>query len=304
MSEDSVDCCVTSPPYWGLRDYGVAGQIGLEPTPEAFIEKMREVFAEVRRVLRPDGTCWVNIGDSYGGVAGGFQGKNGQRAGRRFTAKISFDKLSDNVKPKDLVGIPWMLAFALRADGWWLRSEIIWHKPNPMPESVTDRPVKAHEQIFLLTKSREYFYDADAIREPLAPKTHTSWGSVRTSDSHDPKIAAANWGKDVPRRAAKLDAKGNVMGASKRSVWTIPTRAFDGAHFATFPPEIVEPCILSGCRPGGLVLDPFTGAGTTGMVALRHGRRFIGIELNPEYSQMARDRIAADAPLLNTGPTT
>jgi site-specific DNA-methyltransferase (adenine-specific) len=261
LPAESVDCCVTSPPYFGLRDYGVAGQIGLEKTPDAFVASLVEVFREVRRVLKPEGTCWLNLGDSYAA--------------------------------KSLVGIPWRVAFALQADGWYLRSDIIWQKPNAMPSSVTDRPTTAHEYVFLLSKSRKYFYDADAIREPLADG----------SDAKCLRKSPRKWTAEtfnVARLSGNM-AKGeipcNPAGRNKRSVWTVATKPYKGAHFATFPPKLIEPCILAGSPRGGLVLDPFNGAGTTGVVALQHGRDYIGIELNPEYAQMARERIAGAAPL-------
>jgi len=274
LPAESVQVCVTSPPYFDLRDYGAEGQIGLEETPETFIEKLVAVFREVRRILRDDGTLWINMGDSY---ASGVPG----------------------MKPKDMIGIPWMLAFALRADGWFLRSEIIWHKPNPMPESVADRPTKAHEHLFLLSKSARYFYDADAIREPLAPKTLTTFGTEHRTKGGDDlgKVKADNWARSVPTRKPRLTEDGEHAGANKRTVWTVGTQPFKGAHFATFPPRLVEPCILAGSRPGDTVLDPFAGAGTTGLVADRLGRSFVGIEINEEYATMARERIRSDAPL-------
>lgn len=328
LPDESVQMCVTSPPYFGLRDYGVAGQMGLESSPEEFIAGMVEVFGEVRRVLREDGTLWLNIGDSYATNGGpGWQGKNGQRADRRFTgtrntvamreqARTAFD----GYKPKDLMGIPWMLAFALRADGWYLRQEIIWHKPNPMPESISDRCTKAHESIFLLAKSAKYFFNAKAIAEPASPNTH-SRGKVKMPDGWD--TGAGGHGSfhrngrqkgetrpvGVGPKSADEDSKvkGKVSfhagtvdvldERNKRSVWTIPTAPFKEAHFATFPPALVEPCILAGCPEGGTVLDPFFGAGTTGLVADRLRRDCIGIELNTEYAAIARKRIVGDSPL-------
>jgi site-specific DNA-methyltransferase (adenine-specific) len=283
IESDSVECCITSPPYWGLRDYGVAGQLGLEATPEEYVSHLVEVFAQVRRVLRPDGTCWLNLGDSY--TSGGRKERDpGQSKihpafeGNAFGDGLRPDTPS-GLKPKDLVGIPWRVAFALQSDGWYLRSDIIWHKPNPMPESVTDRPTKAHEYVFLLAKSERYHYDADAIKEPFQT---------------DPK-------ENYPARA-RITGRGdqaNGLGRNKRSIWTIPTRPYPEAHFATMPTALVEPCVLAGCPEGGTVIDPFAGAGTVGVVALRHGRNFIGIELNPEYCKMAEKRIASDMPLFN-----
>jgi DNA modification methylase len=278
----SVHTVVTSPPYFGLRDYGHDGQIGLEPTPDEFVAALVAVFREVRRALRDDGTVWLNLGDSYAG------GGCGARDEMRWPKQSRNDhmpvhaKASTGLKNKDLIGIPWMVAFALRADGWYLRSEIIWAKPNPMPESVTDRPTKAHEQVFLLSKGPRYFYDADAVREVDGGRPSGN-GFVR-----DHRLTYQN---------ADGTGRGNEeqwepgRGRNKRSVWTVATQPYPGAHFATFPPKLIEPCILAGCPEGGAVLDPFAGAGTTGMVALQHGRSFVGCELNPVYAQMARDRI-------------
>lgn len=284
LPSESVHCCVTSPPYYGLRDYGMDAQIGLEDTPEAFIAKLVEVFREVRRVLRADGTAWVNMGDSYNGSGkGGVFSEASAKQASNFGANISRPTRLDSLKQKDLIGIPWMLAFALRADGWYLRQDIIWHKPNPMPESVTDRCTKAHEYIFLLSKSPRYYYDAEAIKEDLAFEPHAS-GNVKLDDSRrDKDQMKKNWGADGKR--------------NKRSVWTVTTKPFSGAHFATFPPDLIEPCILAGCPENGTVLDPFGGAGTTALVADRHGRNAILIELNPAYAEIARKRIFSDAPL-------
>lgn len=291
LDDKSIHCCITSPPYWGLRDYGVEGQIGLEPTPEEFVAKLVDVFREVRRVLRDDGTLWLNIGDSYVGSPGGSQGKTGQRASRTFTARIDLTKRAGSLSPKNLVGIPWRLAFALQADGWILRSEIIWQKMNPMPESTKDRPTKSHEQVFLLAKSARYFYDAEAVEEKAtgrAPGNKTHRGSEEYSR-----------GDEHHRTKAGLTAIGARETRNLRDVWTIPSQPFAGAHFATMPIGLVEPCILAGCPIGGVVLDPFAGAGTVGLVASRRGRSFVGIELNPKYAAMARHRIVSDAPLLN-----
>ncbi|MCB8880095.1 site-specific DNA-methyltransferase [Acidisoma cellulosilytica] len=280
----SVHCCVTSPPYYGLRDYGMDGQIGLEVTPEAYVAEMVAVFREVRRVLRDDGTLWLNIGDSYAGTPGGYQGKSGQRASRTFTARIDKAKGGEGLKPKDLIGIPWMLAFALRADGWYLRSDIIWHKPNPMPESVSDRPTNAHEHVFLLSKSAQYFYDADAIKEvgAVPAGTRAAKGSNVRSEL-----------KDVNSRPPEYWEYNGFRNA--RSVWTIATQPYGGAHFATMAPDLAERCIKAGSKPADVVLDPFGGAGTTGMVADRLGRSAILIELNPAYAAIATDRIHDDA---------
>lgn len=290
LPEGFIHTCVTSPPYWGLRDYGVPGQIGLEPTPEEYVEKMVEVFREVRRVLRDDGTLWLNLGDSY---AMKFKGGKGRKAGVGPDPSNPIHNAVDDeykppreipngLKPKDLVGMPWRVAFALQADGWYLRSDIIWAKPNAMPESVKDRPTKAHEYIFLLSKSPRYYYDADAIREPHG----TPWIG-RTPTKKLKKNADRN---DAGSRCTT----GNPLGRNKRTVWTVSTKPFKGAHFAVFPPDLIEPCILAGSPPGGIVLDPFFGSGTTGVVAEKHGRQWIGIELNPDYIEIARGRLGME----------
>jgi len=284
LPAESVHCCVTSPPYYGLRDYGCAGQIGLEPTPDEYIAALVAVFREVRRVLRPDGTLWVNIGDSYRGACGGWRAgnpdKNGGNSNRNGAGVVA------GTKPKDLLGIPWMLAFALRADGWWLRQDIIWSKPNPMPESVTDRCTKAHEYIFLLSKGARYWFDAAAIAEPCV------WGDgQRVVNVDTPKNAIIGLN---PTREYGHQLDG---GRNKRSVWTVASEPFAEAHFATFPPALIEPCILAGCPRGGTVLDPFGGAGTTGLVADRLGRNATLIELNPLYAGMSERRIYRDGPL-------
>ncbi len=287
----SVQTCVTSPPYFGLRDYGHDGQLGLEATPDEFVTALVEVFREVRRVLSDDGTAWLNLGDSY---AGGGRGDGAEAAKQKTNhGSLGFprQKPPSGLKAKDLIGIPWMVAFALRADGWYLRSDIIWAKPNPMPESVTDRPTKAHEYLFLLSKSRSYFYDAGAIAESAVSDHPSGNGYAR-----DERLSYA----DANGARGQSEPWANVGGTrNRRSVWTIPSSPFPGAHFATFPPKLIEPCILAGSHPDDLVLDPFAGSGTTGMVALRHGRSFVGVELSPTYAQLARDRIVADCPLHN-----
>jgi len=355
----SVQCCVTSPPYWGLRDYGTAKweggdaecdhkipsgehdpkrgldrdassshtirfnrdschkcgakrvdvQLGLEATPDEYVANMVAVFREVRRVLRDDGTLWLNLGDSYAQAkAGGNDGVplEWQRPSRANKSKVA--KTFPGIKPKDLVGIPWRVAFALQADGWYLRQDIIWHKPNPMPESVTDRCTKSHEYIFLLTKSARYYYDNEAVKEPQIcsdPRLIKS-GIVRSREyGYSTKENELRTGNrkydDVPKNYAGNGTNvkghnGNSMNTldgkrNKRSVWTVTTKPFKGAHFATFPPDLIEPCILAGSAADTLVLDPFSGAGTTGVVAVQHGRRYIGIELNPQYLEMSRKRI-------------
>lgn len=380
----SVHCVVTSPPYWGLRDYGTAKwtggnpacdhkpkplsskgvslqggmpasprekpallcrkcgarridkQIGLEATPEEYVAHLVEIFREVRRVLRDDGTLWLNLGDSYatgagkvGDCPGG--GAQGERwAGRGLNTKDpkwanSLGPISQpnrmpipGLKPKDLVGIPWRVAFALQADGWYLRSDIIWHKPNPMPESVTDRPTKSHEYLFLLAKSERYYYDAPAVAEPTKADTEARYERAR-SDSHKWTDGGPG-GQTIARSLAHMRSGNRVRriadgktrsrlnshlgsgvpwedagnGRNRRTVWTIATAAFKGAHFATFPPKLVEPCILAGSPVGGIVLDPFAGACTTLLVAQQLGRSAIGIELNPAYVALARTRLAAD----------
>lgn len=368
LADNSVHCVVTSPPYWGLRDYGVQGQIGLEASPVEFIATMVEVFDEVRRVLRPNGTCWINMGDSYASNAGGYDdtGSRGTtshpRLGAGTMAAVVKDRRrarSSGLKPKDLVGQPWRLAFALQDAGWWLRQDIIWHKPNPMPESVRDRCTKSHEYIFLMTKSERYFYDAEAIKEPVVgdpdavrnrwdtkdyaapgqkPQKRTSRGNgVGFGHGFDknpkPPVTEripAGWATGTDRRhdelgghftQARKDAGRDEQGMrtaarfgggagfredpdsrpdmrNKRSVWTMATHSFKEAHFATFPPELPELCIKAGCPIGGTVLDPFFGAGTTGLVADRLQRDCIGIELNPVYAEIARRRIQGDATLL------
>lgn len=287
MPTESVQCCVTSPPYWGLRDYGHSGQLGLEPTPEEYVSRMVDMFREVRRVLRSDGVLWLNLGDSYAGPGGGGQGTTGQRAGRTFTASGMPSKGGRGLKPKDLVGIPWRVAFALQTDGWWLRSDCIWSKPNPMPESVTDRPTKAHEYVFLLTKSDAYFYNAEEARERAIHAGRTVLASG------DGAKNAAGASEAVDRRTASgFTQHDTTVGDTRnwRTVWSIASQPYDGAHFATMPPELARRCIVAGTRPGDVVLDPFNGAGTTGMVAMQHGRRYVGVELNPDYACLSVER--------------
>ena len=284
LPDNSINCCVTSPPYWGLRDYGVEGQLGLESTPEEYVAKMVEIFREVKRVLRDDGTLWLNLGDCYNGSggAGGDYNKGGLKEGQ---PKYPGRKIA-RLKPKDLVGIPWMVAFALRADGWYLRQDIIWHKPNPMPESVKDRCTKAHEYIFLLTKSAQYYYDNEAIKEDAKPESEKRYKST----FHTGKKEISGQGR--PGNASNTPGYKKWTGKrNKRSVWTVIVKPFKEAHFATFPPDLIKPCILAGCPAGGVVLDPFMGSGTTGMVAAMYQRNFIGFELNPEYCKMAEKRI-------------
>ncbi len=303
-------CCHVAPvAYWGLRDYGVAGQLGLEPTPDAYVQALVAVFREVRRVLREDGTLWLNLGDSYAGVGAQTGGTNskerGKRAERMFKPGILWGDVG--LKPKDLVGIPWRVAFALQADGWYLRSDIIWHKPNPMPESVTDRPTKAHEYLFLLAKSDRYYYDAEAISEPaksVTTKMPDGWDTGpgahgafhrngrekgRKTDKqrgHGCRHAGFNDRWDGMEKAEQQSGRSN-----KRDVWTVATAPFPEAHFATFPPDLIKPCVLAGSRPGDVALDPFVGSGTVAFVAKELNREAIGCDLNRSYLGLAVKRL-------------
>ena len=343
IEDGSVNCVVTSPPYWGLRDYGVEGQIGLESTIGEYIEVMVEVFREVRRVLAADGTLWLNLGDSYysprsnGGVGENStinstrtQAEFREAQARRRRGGQTNNKNYDHhpaeganrirqpgFKPKDLIGQAWRVAFALQEDGWYLRQDIIWHKPNPMPESVSDRCTKAHEYIFLLSKSERYYYDADAIKEPISGTAHARGDGVNPKcagwqdgpGSHSPKDYAraeaglrdsTKFGRGPGWRNKQNESFSSVVTElvderNKRSVWTVTTQPYPGAHFATFPPKLITPCILAGSPEGGTVLDPFHGSGTTGMVALEQGRKYIGVELNPEYIELSRPRLEGAA---------
>ena len=336
MEVGSVNCCVTSPPYWGLRDYGTAtweggdeecdhreergstrggphstitgvqdtsphiaqyrsvcpkcgavridSQLGIEKTPEEYVAKMVEVFREVRRVLRDDGTLWLNLGDSYCSTAPGTTVNAAEMTGKHVNKdRYQRPDTPCGLKPKDLVGIPWRVAFALQADGWWLRQDIIWHKPNPMPESVTDRCTKAHEYIFLLSKSARYFYDAEAIREPHSRQWDNDKKPVGATDGH------GSWGQSGSGAAIL-----NPAGRNKRSVWTVPTAPFRGSHFAVFPPALILPCILAGCPEGGTVLDCFGGSGTTAAVARNLGRKAVLCELNEQYIGLIKDRLSQE----------
>ena len=311
LPDRSVNCCVTSPPYFGLRDYGHEGQIGLEETPDAFVQKMVEVFSEVKRVLRDDGTLWLNLGDSYASFRDGKATPDSSRGDDNGTLvpkgsaknRMSSTFRATAIKHKDLIGIPWRVAFALQADGWWLRQDIIWHKPNPMPESVTDRCTKAHEYIFLLSKSARYFYDHSATMEPAqygeqhAAKA-TSWGTNR---KHPNKTNLREYAFAGDNHTCHKAADGSYS-RNKRSVWTVTTKPYKGAHFATFPPDLIRPCILAGCPTGGTVLDPFGGSGTTGQVAMEEGRNAILCELNPEYVQLMNQRLNSVTPSLWSQP--
>lgn len=320
LPDASVNCCVTSPPYFGLRDYGHAGQIGLEDTPDAFVARLVEVFREARRVLRDDGTLWLNLGDSYNAYNGN-RVTGSSYAGSRKDFEAAFPSghglVVKSLKPKDLIGIPWRVAFALQADGWYLRQDIIWHKPNPMPESVRDRCTKAHEYVFLLSKGPRYFFDSEAIKEPVAESTiarlsqpglDQQAGSARVPGKTNGNMKAVV--NEAARKALRSDVesrhRSKIPGGqslcanpgitrNRRSVWTVATKPFKGAHFATFPPDLIEPCILAGCPAGGTVLDPFGGSGTTAGVALQHGRNAILCELNPEYAALVSARVRSIA---------
>lgn len=276
-----ANCVVTSPPYFGLRDYGVEGQIGLEQTPDEYVAKLVGVFRAVREVLADDGTLWLNLGDSYNNfrVSTNGQSVHSGKLKGKFDGRRPVDR---NLKEKDLIGIPWRVAFALQSDGWYLRQDIIWHKPNPMPESVRDRCTKAHEYVFLLSKGPKYFYDAEAVKEKAAEST-----VVRLSQNIDAQEGSSR----VPGKTnGNMKAVGSDM-RNRRSVWTVSTKPFKGAHFATFPPDLIEPCILAGCPVGGTVLDPFMGAGTTALVSEKLGRRWVGAEINPDYCGIAMNRL-------------
>lgn len=285
LPDASIDCIVTSPPYFGLRDYGVDGQVGAEGSPAEFVAALTAVFHESRRVLADDGTLWLNLGDSYVNAGGaGTQGRTGQRASRTFTAERR--PARGDLPAKNLLGIPWRVAFALQDDGWILRKDIIWAKPNAMPESVTDRPSSCKEYLFLFSKRPAYWFDLDPIREEHAPA-----GLARRKYAFNVSDAQRAGSNPVLNGAGKRPA--NELGKNPGDVWTIPTQPFPGAHFATMPSALAERCILAGCKPGGVVLDPFSGSGTTGMAAAKHGRRYVGIELNEEYLELSlRTRLA------------
>jgi DNA modification methylase len=288
LPEGLFQCCVTSPPYWGLRDYGVHGQIGLEDSLGEYVQGMVEVFRAVRRVLRKDGTLWLNLGDAYNAYnanRGKSKGMNKNHLEVMPSLPSGHGLSCKSLKQKDLMGIPWRVALALQEDGWYLRSDIIWHKTNPLPEAVNDRPTRVHEYVFLLSQSARYYYDAKAIMEPVSGTAHPRGSGVH------PKSCLPGTGI---RANASFNAavKDLVNERNKRSVWTIPTQAYSGAHFATFPEALVEPCILAGSKIGSAVLDPFLGSGTTGLVAERLGRKWIGVELNPEYEVLIKQRTA------------
>jgi DNA modification methylase len=289
IQSESVDCCVTSPPYWGLRDYGNDKQVGLEKTPEEFINNLVKIFRQVKRVLKSEGTLWVNIGDCY---AGSGKGGNPQYNKNSQNANLNPFYKSGNIKAKDLVGIPWMLAFALRADGWYLRQDIIWNKPNPMPESVNDRCSKSHEYIFLLSKSPQYYFNSAAIKEPLKNPNRDLMQSVggkkhKNIQEKGQKIHSFH----KTRNESGEEWKSESGMANKKSVWTVTTKPFNKAHFATFPIDLIIPCIKAGSPIGGIVLDPFMGSGTTAKAAIELQRNFIGVELNQDYINIAEERI-------------
>lgn len=329
IEDNSIDCCVTSPPYWGLRDYGVAGQLGCEKTPEEYVTNMVKVFEEVKRVLKPEGTLWLNLGDSYAAPG---KNRTEKQASEKSTISGSLttqmkstkqqSKIVGELKPKDLVGIPWLVAFALRSAGWYLRSDIIWAKKNCMPESVTDRPTRSHEYIFLLSKSSQYYYDQEAIKEPAIydiDGTGTAARKARQKNDNKSMPTGINAGirpagyKDAKKangkhsdkrsghsrrhngfndRWDKMTNEEQCTGMrNKRDVWHVSPAQFPEAHFATFPEELITPCILAGCPVGGTILDPFMGSGTTALVAKSNDRNFIGFELNPEYLQIAEQRM-------------
>jgi DNA modification methylase len=330
IEDNSIDCCVTSPPYFGLRDYGHEGQIGLEETPEMYVNKIVQVFEEVRRVLKKEGTLWLNLGDSYANPGNKKNGEGETRnkstdkfhgGGAHFSQRRVSAKFNNSIKQKDLIGIPWMVAFALRSRGWYLRQDIIWHKPNPMPESVTDRCTKAHEYIFLMSKGNKYYYDQDAIKEesiyqenrPPGVERNRLYGYDSKENNHPEayrksKLRGEYNGKPKGRMKAvgRKDLHGTKLGqsgqdafvvfdkANKRSVWTITTKPYSEAHFATFPEDLIVDCIKAGCPEGGIVLDPFMGAGTTALVARKLNRNFIGFELNEEYIKIANNRLRND----------
>jgi DNA modification methylase len=296
LPDESVNCCVTSPPYFGLRDYGHENQMGLEETPDLYVQKMVEVFTEVRRVLKKDGTLWLNLGDSYAAYKAntgdtdyaGHSGRPEHKRGWQY----------GSLKPKDLIGIPWMVAFALRGQGWYLRQDIIWSKPNPMPESVTDRCTKAHEYIFLLSKSAKYFFNSNAIRTEQDPaslkRLERGWnGDGNRGYPNGPQNHLKNYMGKTKEEIEQLN------GANKRSVWTVTTKPFSEAHFATFPEDLIVDCIKAGCPEDGIVLDPFMGAGTTALVASKLNRNFIGFELNPDYIEIIKKRLAGELGMFN-----
>lgn len=302
LKDKSVQCCVTSPPYWGLRNYGVAGQLGLEKTPEEYVEKLVVIFREVHRVLKDDGTLWLNLGDTYAQTKYGDKRTDFSKSPKQATNTGSVN-FSANLSAKNLIGIPWRVAFALQKDGWILRQDIIWHKPNPMPESVTDRCTRSHEYIFMLTKEKKYFYNADAVKEEsifgelsAAEKIKSPYKQnlhkMNLSEKKDKQRGHSRRHAGFNDRWDKMTKEEQCTGLkNKRSVWTVSTKPYSQAHFATFPHDLIEPCVLAVSKESDTILDPFFGSGTTGLVAKRFGRKYIGIELNPEYIKMAFKRV-------------
>lgn len=292
LPAESVHCCITSPPYYGLRDYGIDGQIGREETPEKYIERLLAVFREVWRVLRSDGTLWLNISDTYCGTGSKGNHRDPKNPKGRTGQQVALNHRAEGCKEKDLIGIPWLLAFALRSDGWYLRNAIIWEKGNAMPESAKDRLTRSYEFVFLLAKSKKYYYDGAAIAEPVAAASVTRLKGGRGLHKYADSIPGQTaQGINKPRAAGAIPDELIPVFRNKRDVWRINTAPYAGAHFAAFPPKLAETCILAGCPPGGIVLDPFFGSGTTGLVAKQSGRQYIGIEINAEYCRLSDERI-------------
>ncbi|GHU79983.1 methyltransferase [Clostridia bacterium] len=296
LPADSVNCCVTSPPYYGLRDYGIEGQIGREESPEQYVENLAAVFREVYRVLRPDGTLWLNIADTYCGTGSKGEHFDPKYPKGRTGQQVSVNHKARGCKDKDLIGIPWLLAFALRGGGWYLRNDIIWEKANPMPESAKDRCTRCYEHVFLFAKSKKYYYDGVAIAEPIAAVTAVRLKAGRGANHKyaDGIPGQTKQGINNPRKPGQITDAEISPFRNKRDVWHINTVSYTGGHFAAFPPKLAETCILAGCPVGGVVLDPFFGSGTTGLAAVQNGRRYIGIEINAEYCRLAIQRIGGD----------
>ena len=291
LPDNSVHCCVTSPPYYALRDYGVDGQIGREDTPAQYVARLTDVFSEVRRVLRPSGTLWLNIADTYAGKGNQGDSVDPKYPNGRTGQTVAINRRVEGCKAKDMIGIPWMLAFALRDSGWYLRSDIIWMKANPMPESCKDRPSRCYEHVFLLTKSRSYYYDAAAIAEPVAESTPMRMRRKFGKNKYSAGIPGQTHQHLNDYRPNGYAEEDIPLLRNKRDVWQINSVPYKGAHFAAYPPKLVETCLLAGCPQDGIVLDPFLGSGTTAAVAKQMGRHYIGIELNPDYCELAKQRI-------------
>lgn len=298
MPDESVHCCVTSPPYYALRDYGVEGQIGREQTPEQYINKLAEVFSEVYRVLKNDGTCWLNIADTYCGTGNKGSRTDPKNPKGRNGQNVSIAQNVAGCKHKDMIGIPWMLAFALRNQGWYLRNDIIWQKGNAMPESAKDRLTRSYEHIFLLAKAKKYYFNASAIAEPIADGTAARYLAGR-GNRHKYSNEVPGQGSiqklNQPRKAGEIKETDISPYRNCRDVWLINTVSYRGEHFAAYPPKLAERCILAGCPEGGTVLDPFFGSGTTGLAAVQNGRTYIGIELNERYCVLAEKRIGGES---------